>query len=102
MIMSGKDLSLLCPKLVPDGLNLQVHGNRNSMMQIITYNPIDQDPFFFPFLLFTATTSTTTLGAYLLVSIDGACFSSQSHSDLLKSRIITRPQPKMHFIFYLW
>ena len=49
MIMSGKDSSLLCPKLVPGGLNLQVHGNRNSMMQIITYNPVDQDPFFFPF-----------------------------------------------------
>lgn len=49
MIMSGKDidLSLLCPQFVPQGLllNLQVHGNRNSMMQNITYNPIDQDPF---------------------------------------------------------
>lgn len=50
MIVSGKDtdLSLLCPQFVPNGLllNLQVHGNRNSMMQNITYNLIDQDPFF--------------------------------------------------------
>lgn len=50
MIMSGKDvdLSLLCSQFVPHGLllNLQVHGKRNNMMQNITYNPNDQDPFF--------------------------------------------------------
>lgn len=64
MIMSGKDSSLLCPQFVPDelSLNLQVHGNRNSMMQNITYNPIDQDPLLFFFL--TATTSSQTIGAY--------------------------------------
>lgn len=50
MIMSGTDidLSLLCFQFVLNGLllNLQVHGKRNNMMQNITYNPIDQDPFF--------------------------------------------------------
>lgn len=49
MIKSGKDvdLSSLCPQFAPDGLllTLQVHGDRNSMMQNITYSPVDQDPF---------------------------------------------------------
>lgn len=48
MTTSGKDvdLSSLCPQFVPDGLllTLQVHGDRNSMMQNITYSPVDQDP----------------------------------------------------------
>lgn len=68
MIMSGKeiDLSLLCPQFVPVELllSLQMHGNRNSMMQNTTYNPTDQDPFvLFLLFLFDDTTLTTTIGA---------------------------------------
>lgn len=38
-------MSLLCP--VSSGLlNLQVHGDRNSMMQNCTYNSIDQGALF--------------------------------------------------------
>lgn len=48
IIVQGKDISL-SPLPGPDGmfLNLQVHGNLNSMMQNITYNPIDQDHSYF-------------------------------------------------------
>lgn len=55
MITSGKEInfSLLCAQSVPVELllSLQMHGNRNSMMQNTTYNPADQYPFV-PFLLF--------------------------------------------------
>lgn len=70
MIMRGKDidLSFLCPQFVPDGmlLTLQVHGNRNSMMQNMTYNPINQDPFFL-FYCYFATTFTTNYWCLLLL-----------------------------------
>lgn len=60
-----RDLSFLCPQFVPDGmlLTLQVHGNRNSMMQNMTYNPINQDPFFY-FIAILPQLSPQTIGAY--------------------------------------
>lgn len=70
MIKSGKDIDLssLCPQFVPDGLllTLQVHGDRNSMMQNITYSPVDQDPFlsFSSVFCFIVPSFTTTIGAY--------------------------------------
>lgn len=58
-----------CPQFVPDGLllNLQVHGNRNSMMQNITYIPIDQSPLF-SFLLFFLPDPTFTTNYWCFIS----------------------------------
>lgn len=68
MIMSREgemDLSFLLPQLIPDGLlfYLQVHGDRNSMMQNITYNPADQD-LFVPFSFCSTATNFTNTGAH--------------------------------------
>lgn len=70
MITTGKDgvFSPFCSQLVSDGLllNLQVHGDQNSIKQNITYNPVE---YLFPlfFLFFTAATLTTTIGAYRFI-----------------------------------
>lgn len=97
--MSGNDidLSLLCPQFVPDGLllNLQVHGNRNSMMQNITYNPTDQDPFLSLYFVcrLTATTFSTTLGAYWFSLKARVSFQKETH---LRIKRVWFPQKYDH------
>lgn len=53
MITAGKDgvFSPFCSQLVSDGLllNLQVHGDQNSIKQNITYNPVE---YLFPLFFF--------------------------------------------------
>lgn len=53
MITAGKDgvFSPFCSQLVSDGLllNLQVHGDQNSIKQNITYNPVE---YLFPLFVF--------------------------------------------------
>lgn len=111
MIMSGKEigLSLLCPKLVPVELllSLQMHGNRNSMMQITTYNPTDQVPFV-PFLLFLFYWHSFSQLLVLPGFFEDTClffikkFTVEvKESEIPKSRTITQQQQKNALYFLL-
>lgn len=110
----GKILNILCPQFVPDSslLNLQVHGNRNSMMQYIhVYSCWSRTGFFLFGLCLTETTFTTTIGAYCFcfVFFEGMCFISERNitleiklkSDFLKCTTITWQQQKKNALYFL-
>lgn len=78
VILPGENLSFLKPLFQMGCCWIcKCMVNRNSMMQNITYNPFNQDPFLPFLLLLTATTSTTVIGADSTCSL---CFSSQRNS----------------------
>lgn len=103
MIASGKDIDLssLCPQFIQHGLllNLQVHGDWNSVMQNITYNPVDQTQFV-PFALFFFNCHNLHDNYWCLqVFFEGPYFISEKHkhnlrrnteSDSLRRRTIAR------------